>query len=210
MPVRRSLFWPLRGVLLGCALLAGCATAPTIQRTDDACAIFEDQGSWYDDTRKVWKKWGVPVHVQLAIIHQESRFKHDAKPARSRLFWFIPGPRPSSAFGYAQALDETWESYKKNTGSRWADRDNFADAVDFIGWYVDLSHRKCGIAKTDVRQQYLAYHEGQQGFNRKSYLKKGWLLETAKRVEKNAIRYREQLARCRKEEESGGWSLWPF
>ncbi|MBF0271253.1 MAG: transglycosylase SLT domain-containing protein [Magnetococcales bacterium] len=200
----------VQGWILGCGLLAGCATAPTLQRTDDACAIFQEQGGWYEDTRKVWKKWGVPVPVQLAIIHQESRFKHDAKPPRSRLFWFIPGPRPSSAFGYAQALDETWDAYKKNTGSHWADRDNFTDAVDFIGWYVDQSYRKCGIPKTDARLQYLAYHEGQQGYNKKSYQNKGWLLETARRVEKNAARYREQLASCHKEEESGGWRLWPF
>ncbi|MBF0614461.1 MAG: transglycosylase SLT domain-containing protein [Magnetococcales bacterium] len=193
-----------------CVGLTGCASAPVVQQPDNACAIFQDQGGWYEATRKAWKKWGVPIPVQLAIIHQESRFKHDAKPARSRLFWFIPGPRPSSAFGYAQALDETWESYKKNTGSRWADRDDFADAVDFIGWYVDVSHRKCGIAKSDARLQYLAYHEGQQGYNRKSYKNKKWLLEVALRVERNAERYREQLARCRPEGESGGWRLWPF
>ncbi|MBF0627542.1 MAG: hypothetical protein HQL91_04900 [Magnetococcales bacterium] len=198
-------------MLGGMMLVAGCASRPSpVQRTDDACAIFAQQGGWYDETRKVWKKWGVPVSVQLAIIHQESRFKHDAEPPRSRLFWFIPGPRPSSAFGYAQALDETWESYKKNTGAWRADRDDFGDAVDFIGWYVDLSARKCGIPKNDARLQYLAYHEGQKGYNQKTYLKKKWLLDVADRVASNAERYREQLTRCRREEESGGWRVWPF
>ncbi|MBF0439284.1 MAG: hypothetical protein HQL93_09210 [Magnetococcales bacterium] len=103
-------------VLLG-GVLAGCATAPpVVSNVDNACAIFENQSGWYEQTLAAQNKWGVPISVQLAIIHQESRFKHDAKPPRSQLFWFIPGPRPSSAFGYAQALDGTWEQYKKHTG----------------------------------------------------------------------------------------------
>ncbi|MEO5331610.1 MAG: transglycosylase SLT domain-containing protein [Magnetococcus sp. YQC-5] len=186
-------------VLLGYGVLAGCATAPTLKNVDNACAIFHDQSQWFEQTLAVQKKWGVPVSVQLAIIHQESRFKQDARPPRTRLFWFIPGPRPSSAFGYAQALDGTWEQYKKQTGVWMADRDDFGDAVDFIGWYVDQSHKKCGIAKSDARLQYLAYHEGQRGYNNKSYLKKKWLMKVAERVGHNAVLYQEQLAQCRAE-----------
>ncbi|MBF0163119.1 MAG: hypothetical protein HQM01_01230 [Magnetococcales bacterium] len=200
------------GGMVLCGVLAGCASTPPaprpVKKVNDACAIFEDRSGWYDETRKVAKKWGVPVHVQLAIIHQESGFRHDARPPRFKLFWFVPGTHASTAFGYAQALDSTWENYKKNTGARGASRDNFADAVDFIGWYVDLSHRKCGIAKDDAHAQYLAYHEGQQGYNRRTYAGKGWLLDTARRVGKNAEKYRQQLQRCRPEGESrarGGW-----
>ncbi|MEO5347062.1 MAG: lytic transglycosylase [Magnetococcus sp. YQC-9] len=206
----------LLGGVMVCVGLAGCAgrsPAPTplpAKKVNDACAIFQDRGGWYEETRKSAKKWGVPIPVQLAIIHQESGFRHDARPPQSKLFWFIPGGRASSAFGYAQALDETWENYQKNTGAHRASRDNFADAVDFVGWYVDLSHRKCGISKSDARLQYLAYHEGQQGYNRRTYEGKKWLLDTAHRVEKNAERYRQQLARCRPEEGSSGKRGWFF
>lgn len=196
-------------VIFGCVVLSGCATVPKVTNVGDACAIFSDQSGWYDQTLATQKKWGVPIHVQLAIIHQESQFKHDAQPPRMRLFWFIPGPRPSSAFGYAQALDGTWEQYKKHTGVWFASRDNFGDAVDFIGWYVDQSYKRCGIAKWDARLQYLAYHEGQGGYNKKSYLKKPWLIKVAQKVERNAALYREQLAQCHKND-SKGLSFWPF
>ncbi|MBF0294507.1 MAG: transglycosylase SLT domain-containing protein [Magnetococcales bacterium] len=174
----------------------------------DACVIFQDRSGWYAKSLAAQKKWGVPMAVQLAIIHQESRFKQDARPPRSMLFWFIPGPRPSTAFGYAQALDGTWAQYKKQTGAWSADRDDFGDAVDFIGWYVDQSHKLCGIPKWDARRQYLAYHEGQRGYNNKSYAKKSWLLKVAQKVEKNAEKYQSQLNRCGKNDPAG-LSYWP-
>ncbi len=207
------MFGYVRGLVvvsLGCGLLSGCATAPSLSNIDNACAIFQDQSGWYNETANVQKKWGVPIHVQLAIIHQESKFKHDAQPPRSTLFWFIPGPRPSTAFGYAQALDGTWDDYKKHVGRWGADREDFSDAVDFIGWYVDQSYKKCGISKWDARLQYLAYHEGQGGYNRRSYFKKPWLMKVAKKVEKNAVRYRQQLAQCRKGGGASGGRWWPF
>ncbi|MBF0448611.1 MAG: hypothetical protein HQL67_10445 [Magnetococcales bacterium] len=188
-------------------MVSGCASRP--HDINDACAIFDEKSSWYDEMRRVEKKWKLPIHVQLAIIHQESKFKHDAKAPRTRLFWFIPGPRSSTAFGYAQVLDGTWEWYKNKTGNHGADRDDFGDAVDFIGWYTDISHKTLGISRWDAEGQYLAYHEGHGGYKRKSYLKKKWLLQVAKKVKNNASRYHTQLTRCRNRFENS-WSLWPF
>jgi len=51
----------------------------------------------------------------MAIIRQESSFQADAQPPRSRILWIIPGPRPSSAYGYSQALDGTWDWYRQAT-----------------------------------------------------------------------------------------------
>jgi hypothetical protein len=201
--------WRVR-VLFSCILLAltGCSSTPP-KNTGDACAIFEEKDDWYEAAQESFEKWGVPIHVQLAIIHQESRFKRDAKPPREKLFWFIPWFRKSSAYGYAQVQDSTWDWYRRDTGNRWADRDDFDDAVDFVGWYVFQSHRKLGISKWDAYSQYLAYHEGQGGFKRGSYKKKAWLMRVARKVEQNAKRYRAQIAKCRDELERG-WSLWPF
>ena len=108
----------------------------------------------------------------------------------------IPGFRPSSAYGYSQALDGTWEEYKQSTGNYNADRKNFADASDFIGWYVDGSYRLLKIEKTDVYNHYLAYHEGKGGFQKKSYNKKKWLLDVAKKVENQAKEYSDQIKKC--------------
>lgn len=149
----------------------------------------------------------MPVHVSMAIIKQESGFRARARPPRRKLLWFIPWTRPSSAYGYAQALDSTWDLYKDETNSWFADRDDFGDAVDFVGWYVDKSHRMAGISKWNARHQYLAYHEGQTGYKRGTWKKKKWLQNVAGKVESTANRYSGQLKGCRDKLERG-W--WPF
>lgn len=189
-------------------LICSCSTTPPKQ-VNNACSIFDEKDDWYEASKEAYEKWGVPIHVQLAIIHQESSFKHDAKPPRDKLFWFIPWFRKSSAYGYAQVKDETWNWYRKKTGNTWADRDDYDDAVDFIGWYCNLSYQKLKISKWDAGKQYLAYHEGHGGYQRKTYEKKPWLKDVAVKVDKNAKLYRAQIAKCQDELESG-WSLWPF
>ncbi|MFT5722720.1 MAG: hypothetical protein ACI9W6_003055 [Motiliproteus sp.] len=185
-------------------LSAGCATtAPS--NIADSCEIFYDKDDWYDDAKDSFEKWGVPIHVQLAIIHQESKFKYDAKPPKDYLLGFIPWGRKSSAYGYTQALDGTWDWYRNKTGNWGADRDDFTDAVDFIGWYGTMSYQLAGISKWDAKNQYLAYHEGHGGFKRKSYNNKPWLIRVAAKVDRNAARYRAQLGRCKDKLESSWW-----
>ncbi|MEJ2686201.1 MAG: hypothetical protein P8124_03150 [Gammaproteobacteria bacterium] len=188
--------------------LAGCSTNPPRHITN-SCSIFEQKDGWYASAYDSYKKWGVPVYVQLAIIYQESRFVSDAKPPRGRLLWVIPWFRTSSAYGYAQIKDGTWDRYLDATGRWFADRDDFSDVVDFIGWYCDLSHRVLGISKSDAYRQYLAYHEGQGGYRRRTYLKKPWLMRVAREVQARARRYHIQLDHCRGQLHRG-WSLWPF
>ena len=185
-------------------MLLGCATTPPTNITS-SCEIFYDKDDWYDDAKASFEKWGVPIHVQLAIIHQESSFKYDAKPPKDYLLGFIPWGRTSSAYGYAQVKDSTWDWYKQKTGNWGADRDEFADAVDFIGWYGSVSYKTLGISKWDAKNQYLAYHEGHGGFKRKTYNKKSWLIGVANKVERNAARYRAQLGKCKDKLESSWW-----
>ena len=182
-------------LLLILIILSGCSTGPP-KRINNACSIFDEKSNWYKASYKSYKKWGVPVHVLLAIMHQESRFVSDAKPPRRTLFWFIPWTRPSDAFGYAQAKDSTWDWYKDKTGNWFADRDDFKDAVDFIGWYGNVSYNTLKISKWDAYGQYLAYHEGHGGYKRQTYLKKKWLMRVARKVKANADRYAQQLNQC--------------
>jgi len=193
---------------LVCGLLVACASDPP-RNLKNSCAIFDEKDDWYEYARDSYEKWGVPVHVQLAIIYQESRFRHDARPPREKLLWVIPWFRASSAYGYGQVKDSTWDWYRKSTGNRWADRDDFEDVVDFIGWYCNLSHRKLGISKWDAYNQYLAYHEGHGGWKRKTYRKKAWLQKVARKVEARARAYHAQLKRCEGRLKKR-WSLWPF
>ena len=190
------------------ALLAGCVTAPP-SSPENLCHIFKEKDGWYKAARKSEKKWGVPIQIQMAIMRQESSFHARAKPPRKKLFGLIPTVRPSSAYGYAQVKDATWDWYRQKTGNRSADRDDFADAVDFIAWYGHMSHRMLGISRSDGYRQYLAYHEGQGGYRRKTYEEKPWLIKVARKVDGRARRYQAQLAQCEDELDSG-WRLWPF
>ncbi len=202
------LFRNLLLLLVISGLLSGCATTPP-GNINDSCAIFKEKSGWYSAMKASQKRYGTPIHVQLAIIKQESAFKHNAKTKRDHIFWIIPWGRVTTAYGYAQVKDATWNWYKKKTGNSGADRDNFADAVDFIGWYTNLSSKTLGISKWDAEKQYLAYHEGQGGYRRGTYRKKPWLMKVARKVKRNSLRYAAQLKKCENSLDRGFW-FWPF
>ena len=164
--------------------------------TADSCIIFNEKKNWYKSTKESYDNWNVPIALQLAIINQESSFKQFAKPKRKKFLGIIPAQRPSTAFGYAQVTNPTWDWYKSRTGNLNASRANFKDVTDFIGWYGNQSRKILGISKNDYYNQYLAYHEGHGGWKRKSFNSKKWLLEVAKKVESNANMYNNQLKVC--------------
>lgn len=194
--------------LLIVSLTSACSASPP-KNMDSSCEIFFEKDDWYGEAKDSYEKWGVPIHVQLAIIHQESHFNDDAKPEMEYFLWIIPIGRKSDAYGYAQVKDDTWDWYIKKSGNSGADRDDFNDSVDFIGWYGMQTYKVLGISKWDVYNQYLAYHEGHGGFKRKTFNKKPWLINVARKVEKRAKRYSAQLKICQEELESR-WDLWPF
>jgi len=177
------------------------------QNLEDICTIFDDRRDWYRAARRSEKRWGTPAHIQMAIISQESSFRFNARPPRTRLMGFIPWKRQSNAYGFAQALDGTWIRYKKETGRQSADRDDFDDAIDFVGWYTDVSNRSVGISKWDPYNQYLAYHEGQAGWRRGSYNEKGWLRKSAKSVDTKAKEWWGQLQSCRGDLDRPWWRM---
>ena len=91
----------------------------------DLCAIFTEKRSWHRSARASFKSWGVPEAVQLAVVHQESRFHASARPGWRRVLWIFPVGRRSSAYGYGQVKDGTWSDYVRATGHRGAERDDF-------------------------------------------------------------------------------------
>ena len=100
--------------------LVGCSSIPS--NTANSCSIFSERYLWYKYAKKTEQKWGTPIYIQLAIIKMESDFDWLAKPARKKIFKVIPYKRPSSSFGYSQAVKGTWEQYKKETGNKLATR----------------------------------------------------------------------------------------
>lgn len=191
-------------VVLG---LVGCAT-PRPDDVNNICSIFKQYPKWYWATKDVQARWRVPIEVQMAIMHQESRFLAIAKPPRTKLLWIIPWKRPSTAYGYTQALDMTWAHYKEDAGKVFVSRDDFADAADFVGWYGYRAYKKAGISRNNAYQLYLAYHEGIGGYQRKTYRSKPWLVNVAKKVARKAAAYKRQLASCQSRLTSKPW--WRF
>ncbi|MFC3120319.1 transglycosylase SLT domain-containing protein [Agaribacter flavus] len=188
--------------------LSACSVTPPEQR-ENICKIFEEKRDWYDAAEDMRDKYGVPIHVPMAMMYQESSFRHNAKPPRDYIFFgLIPWGRVSSAYGYAQAKTMTWQDYKKETGNRFAARDDFDDAIDFMGWFISKTHKINRISKWDAGAQYLNYHEGWGGYKRKSYKKKAWLQKVAVKVDKRSKRYATQLKTCEKElQKSWFWRL---
>jgi len=176
------------------SLIAACAGR--VGNINDACDLLADKRNWYKELNKASLEWNVPKSTILAFIHQESKFKANAKPPRKRLFGIIPTVRPSSAYGYPQALDTTWSEYRKATGGVFSQRDDFGDATDFIGWYINGSKLRLGLVVEDVKGHYLAYHEGRGGYENRTFSNKGWLLAVADKVQRRAANYSAQLAQC--------------
>lgn len=180
------------------SLLAACASSPP-ESVADICDIFEDRKGWYNAAKNAERRWGIPVSVNMAFIYQESSFQSRAKPARNRFLWIFRGRRPSSAYGYAQALDGTWKEYEQSSGNSRASRRNFSDAIDFVAWYNANSSRISSISNNNATHLYYAYHEGNGGYQRATYKDKPWLMDTAARVQANSNRFAVQLDGCRRE-----------
>jgi hypothetical protein len=187
-------------------LIGACSTTPPSKR-ENLCHIFEEKSDWYDAAANMREKWGVPIHVPMAMMYQESSFRHNAQPPRDYiLFGLVPWGRVSSAYGYAQAKTMTWSDYKRETGNSFADRDDFDDAIDFMGWFVSKTYTINKVSKWDAKQQYLNYHEGWGGYKRRTFAKKAWLGKVAERVNERSLRYAGQLRSC-EDDLDKGWFL---
>ena len=190
-------------LLLAIVVATGCTSMP--RQPDNICSIFREKPKWYKASKDASKRWGAPIYMPMAIMHQESKFDAKAKPPMRYFLWFIPIGRGSSAYGYAQAQDAAWSDYQREAGSMFSDRDDFSDAVDFVQWYMNKSQRINGVSKWDAYHQYLNYHEGHGGYSRGSYKNKSWLLGVASKVDRRAKKYSQQYVSCKENLDKGGF-----
>jgi len=189
---------PVVGAVVVALAVGSCSSSPSgpPSAQDDICAIFAERPNWREAIIASAIRWGAPPEVQMAIIWKESSFRSGARPPKNYALGIIPWGRASSAYGYAQAIDSTWNWYRRETGNSGADRDDFEDATDFVGWYMAKTMMTNNVHMHDAFSQYLAYHEGHTGYNRGDWRSKGWLQQVATRVADQAVRYRGQLHRC--------------
>ena len=188
---------PFRALIL-LLLVAACGSSnyEAPKNLENACSIAKERPHYLEAMIRAEQRWGVPVAVQMATIYQESKFIGNARTPRKKSLGVFPGERVSTAYGYGQALDGTWEEYQEEYGGRRARRDNIRHATDFMGWYFTKSYTGLGIPLDDAKNQYLAYHEGRAGYARGSYRHKAWLLRVSDEVAVRALMYDTQLKLC--------------
>ena len=178
-----------------CLVLVGCSPAYQPKQTSNICKMFMEHPQWYWSASDAEARWQTPIAVQMAFINQESHFSSKIRPQRSKLFGVIPWKRPSTSFGYAQAVQPTWYHYQAQTHQK-GRRSKFHDSTDFVAWYGYTISQQTGIAQDDPYHLYLAYHEGVGGYRQHSYEKKPWLDSVARRVAATATHYQQQLDSC--------------
>ena len=181
--------------LFCCFLLTGCSSTPNFP-PNHICSILIENKSWGKAVSKAKKKWGLPPHVGLAFVYKESSFKANARPPRGKLFGVVPWARSSSAFGFAQATDEAWLDYIKDTKRRGVKRNRFRDAIDFIGWFNHQSKLRLGLRKDDVYDLYLAYYNGHAGYKKGQWRRSKTVKGYAEKTASQAKIYRKQLRHC--------------
>ena len=185
--------------MLGCVTaLSGCIFGGPLSNTADACTIFKERSSWYRAAVRSEDQWKIRVPILLAVIKKESSFQSDARPTRKKGFLGLPGPRPSTAYGYPQAKNETWNDYKKAIDNKHAQRDDFADAINFVGWYLSTAARVNQISRNSARNLYIAYHEGVTGYRRGAWRNDSFILTASAMVDDQAKLYDQQLQNCRR------------
>ena len=175
--------------------IVSCSSVPKYPQ--NACKIFGEKYFWYKHTKKSSETYGVPTYVILAFINKESGFNRFAKPKRSKLFKIIPYKRPSSSFGYSQAVNKTWDLYKKENNKPIALRISFRNSSDFIGWYFWKTNKINKVSLKDTRNMYLNYYLGWGAYKNKAYQKDKKAIIFAKNVEKQAKIYKIQLGECK-------------
>ncbi|MBA1146822.1 hypothetical protein H0Z60_07085 [Ectothiorhodospiraceae bacterium WFHF3C12] len=191
-------------------VLTGCRDDVPVSQ-DNICTVLEQRPSWYQYARESEARWGTPVPVLLAFVQFESGFRDTARPPREYLLGVLPWRWQTTAYGYAQAKDGTWEDYLAANPGPFRKRSDMEDALDFIGWYNHLSATRLGFDKTDARRLYLAYHQGRTGYRRGDWRDEPHVRGYADRVATLASRYTRQLEGCAKALACGRWyQFWPF
>jgi hypothetical protein len=172
-------------LLLFAALAACSAPKPAetpLQPANATCALIASHKGWAEALANAQARWETPPAPLLAVVRQESNFE---VPKRAT--------QPLAPYGYAQADARTWSAYRTAVKRPHADRADFADAVDFIGWYFAATRARTGAnyAK-QLATHYLAYSRGQNRPGKASPAAR----KNAAQVVAYAKAYQKDLAAC--------------
>ncbi len=117
--VARARLAALAALVLPVMWLSGCATAPP-RNPEDLCAIFRERTSFFfflPGTKLRWtsrKNGACPFRCRSPSCSRSRAFA--TTPSRRAIICWGSAPgRVSSAYGYAQAKDETWTTTSART-----------------------------------------------------------------------------------------------
>jgi|AntRauTorckE5430_2_1112549.scaffolds.fasta_scaffold00318_18 hypothetical protein len=158
------------------------------------CHVIQSNWGWARALKRVSKDYDISPGLLLSVIYHESGFRPNVRPKPYMVFGVIPW-QVSSAYGYGQIKQETWDWYKSHNPGWFQSRTQFPDTLNFIGWYYSLFLKKTET-KTVHRDFYLAYHEGLGGYQRGTYHGNDWLIKKAESVALRAKLYDEKLNDC--------------
>ena len=133
---------------------------PAISTMSAPCSTRTTAGSTIGMRRPsaAEQKYGVPVPVLMATVRKESGFKTTPSRHAPSCSASFPGPASPAP----TAIRRRWTAHGRNTrretGNFAARRTNFADAVDFVGWYHAKTADTYGVARNDTFSLYLAYY----------------------------------------------------
>jgi hypothetical protein len=133
----------------------------------------------------------------MAVIHQESKFIGNARTPHRFALGIIPMGRQSTAYGYSQALNGTWEEYQAAEGGRGAKRDDIEDATDFMGWYFTRP-RAAGHPARRRRSAVSGLSRGPHRLCQPVLSGQALAGRGGRRVGARSEMYRDQLATCRR------------
>lgn len=193
---RWSKYVVLAAVTVAAVVLTACVSTSIPSNTDDLCQIFDEKRSWYRSATRSERKWGISIPIMMAVIYKESSFRATARPPRKKILGFIPGKRLSTSYGYSQAKEETWNDYVQDTKNRTANRANFADSIDFVGWYLSRSVEHLGVAPTNTEALYASYHVGLSGYRSGSWRNSSSIRNSVATFQRQVQRYERQLRTC--------------
>jgi len=100
----------------------GARDSSAPRNLDNACSILTERPHYVRAFKQAERNFGVETHVLMAMIYQESKFISDNRPPHQYALGVIPTGRQSSALGYSQALDGTWQEYVDQRGGRGSSR----------------------------------------------------------------------------------------
>ena len=176
---------------------SGCVSTSTPSNAENICQIFDEKRSWHRSAARSEKKWGIPIPTMMAVIYKESSFRATVRPPRKKILGFIPGRRASTSVGYSQAKDETWNDYVQATKNRTASRTNFADSIDFVGWYLNRAVKHLGVAPTNTEALYASYHVGLSGYQSGKWRNSASIRNSVAMFQRHVQRYQQQMRTCK-------------